>query len=103
MITAVKSQRDYQINELERPSIVIGAKTQLEKDGYWVFSAGNTERSTVLELADCFGKCQGHVQSDKEGVRKVTSKSSSQKSGKQQYTANSNTEILPHTDGRFMA
>lgn len=101
MITAVYTQTDYPINELEWSSILSGAKTQLEKDGYWVFSAGNTERSTVLELADCFGKRQGHVQSDKDGIREVTSKSSSQKV-KQQYLGNSNAEHKLHTDGTFL-
>jgi len=100
--TAPKSPNNYPLNNLDWPSILTIAKSKLEKDGYWVFSSGNTDRAALLELAECFGKRKSHVHSDPDGIREVTNKSSSKKSLKQQYTANTNTIFKPHTDGTFL-
>jgi alpha-ketoglutarate-dependent taurine dioxygenase len=85
-------------------NILKTAKSKLEKEGYWVFNAGNAPRALLLKIADGLGKRQSHAKSDPDGIREVTGQPSSQKSGslKQQYTANTTEEFKPHTDGTFL-
>lgn len=93
-----------ELSNLEQSDILNLAKGQLEKEGYWIFSSGNTERSFLLNIADSFGKRQGHAQADPDGVRDVTSKSYPAKSenANQQYAANTVDEFTLHTDGTFL-
>ncbi len=37
MMTADKLQRDYLLNDKQWLSILDGAKSRLEEDGYWIF------------------------------------------------------------------
>ncbi|MCP2729556.1 hypothetical protein NJ959_13965 [Symplocastrum sp. BBK-W-15] len=42
-------------HDLAQSEILQVAKTQLESQGYCIFSTGNTEKSIILDLADCMG------------------------------------------------
>ena len=81
LVSPERLQIEPPLNDLEISKILSKAKSNLESDGYWVFAAGNTDRSALLKLADAFGTRQGHAKSHPDGIREVTGNSYSQKSG----------------------
>lgn len=88
---------------LQQPDTLTRAKEALEKEGFWIYASGNTERYYVLDLADQFGTRQSHAKSNPDGSRNVTCFYSTQLgTSEQQYAANATDEFTLHTDGTFL-
>ncbi|MFB2939483.1 TauD/TfdA family dioxygenase [Aerosakkonemataceae cyanobacterium BLCC-F154] len=84
---------------------------QVEKKGFSVFSAWDTEADTVQKIARQFGKIMRHIRADESGITTVAqgkswhqNSNSSQNSPieKNEYQSYDADEVIAHTDGTFI-
>jgi len=87
---------------MKKNSALDRARARLERKGFAVIEAGNTDRETLREVAGYFGRIQNHPKAGPDGIVDLITHRTEASGEFDRSKASVHAEFQPHSDGAFV-